>query len=82
MFKRRINDFGEKLLIIQKEFDGFSVTNERPDLLALDTDGNLAFFNSLAYIDSHKKDLGIQYFPQIIEYLVEFIMKGLTNIRK
>jgi len=42
----------------------------------------LAFFNSLAYIDSHKKDIGIQHFPQIIEYLVEFIMKGLTDIPK
>ena len=42
----------------------------------------LAFFNSLAYIDSHKKDIGTQYFPQLIEYLVEFIMKGLTGIQK
>jgi hypothetical protein len=27
---------GENLLVIQKEFDGFSDTNERLDLLALD----------------------------------------------
>lgn len=32
---------GEELLIIQKEFDGFSDTRERLDLLALDRDGNL-----------------------------------------
>ena len=32
---------GEELLIIQKEFDGFSETNERLDLLALDKSGNL-----------------------------------------
>ena len=32
---------GEKLLIIQKEFDGFDDTNERLDLLALDLEGNL-----------------------------------------
>jgi hypothetical protein len=32
---------GEELLIIQKEFDGFSETSERLDLLALDKDGNL-----------------------------------------
>lgn len=32
---------GEKLLIIQKEFNGFSDTNERLDLLALDKEGNL-----------------------------------------
>ncbi|MDR3581310.1 MAG: DUF4268 domain-containing protein [Oryzomonas sp.] len=33
--------FGEDLLIIQKEFDGFSDTNERLDLLALDKNGGL-----------------------------------------
>ncbi len=32
---------GEELLIIQKEFDGFSETRERLDLLALDLKGNL-----------------------------------------
>ena len=35
------NILGEELLIIQKEFDGFSNTNERLDLLALDKDGNI-----------------------------------------
>lgn len=33
--------FGEELLIIQKEFDGFDDTNERLDLLALDKRGNV-----------------------------------------
>lgn len=32
---------GEKLLMIQKEFSGFSETNERLDLLALDKNGNV-----------------------------------------
>jgi len=32
---------GEELLIIQKEFSGFSDTKERLDLLALDKQGNL-----------------------------------------
>ena len=32
---------GEELLIIQKEFDGFSDTHERLDLLALDKGGKL-----------------------------------------
>ncbi len=35
------NFFGEELLIIQKEFDGFHETRERLDLLALDKEGNL-----------------------------------------
>lgn len=37
---------GEKLLIIQKEFNGFSETNERLDLLALDKNGNLVIIEN------------------------------------
>lgn len=40
------NALGEKLLIIQKEFDGFDDTNERLDLLALDKDGNLVIIEN------------------------------------
>lgn len=47
----------------------------------IDNDLLLAFFDSLAYIEIHKEDIGIQHFPQIIHYLVEFIMKGLTDFR-
>jgi hypothetical protein len=36
---------GEELLIMQKEFDGFSDTNERLDLLALDKSGTLDELN-------------------------------------
>jgi len=36
------NIFWEELLIIQKEFDGFSDTRERLDLLAMDTEWNNA----------------------------------------
>lgn len=37
---------GEDLMIIQKEFDGFSDTRERLDLLALDEDGNLVIIEN------------------------------------
>ena len=37
---------GEELLIIQKEFDGFSDTNERLDLLAIDKDSNLVIIEN------------------------------------
>jgi hypothetical protein len=41
------SDFiGEELLIIQKEFAGFSDTTERLDLLALDRDGNLVIIEN------------------------------------
>ncbi|GIN93719.1 TetR family transcriptional regulator [Siminovitchia terrae] len=39
----------------------------------------LALFDSLAYIDTHKEDIGIHHFPQLMKYLVGFIMKGLTE---
>lgn len=37
---------GEDLLIIQKEFSGFDQTNERPDLLALDKNGNIVIIEN------------------------------------
>jgi len=37
---------GEKLLVIQKEFNGFADTNERLDLLALDGDGNIVIIEN------------------------------------
>jgi AcrR family transcriptional regulator len=39
----------------------------------------LAIFKAIPYIDLHKEDIGIQYFPQIIDYITEYIMKGLTE---
>ncbi|MDK3024821.1 DUF4268 domain-containing protein [Cupriavidus taiwanensis] len=38
--------FGEELLIIQKEFDGFDETRERLDLLAVDKQGNLVIIEN------------------------------------
>jgi len=46
---------GEELLIIQKEFDGFSDTNERLDLLALDKQGNLVIIENK--LDDSGKDV-------------------------
>ncbi len=39
----------------------------------------LSFFNSIIFIDTHKEEIGIRHFPQILDYLAEFIMKGLTD---
>jgi hypothetical protein len=47
--------FGEKLLIIQKEFSDFSDTNERLDLLALDKKGNLVIIENK--LDDSGKDV-------------------------
>jgi AcrR family transcriptional regulator len=48
----------------------------------LDDDLILAIFNSIPYIDIHKEEIGLKYFPQILDYLAEFIMKGLTDCQK
>lgn len=53
---------GEKLLIIQKEFDGFNDTRERLDLLALDKDGNLVI------IENKLDDSGRDVTWQAIKY--------------
>ncbi len=47
--------FGEELLVIQKEFDGFDGTSERLDLLALDKQGNLVIIENK--LDSSGKDV-------------------------
>ena len=47
------SSLGEELLIIQKEFSGFSDTNERLDLLALDKQGNLVIIENIL-VDSGK----------------------------
>jgi len=46
-----------------------------------DIDDGLLFalMKSVVYLDTHKEGIGIQYFPQVIQVLVEFIMKGLTD---
>ncbi len=53
---------GEELLIIQKEFSGFSDTNERLDLLALDKQGNLVV------IENKLDDSGRDVTWQVLKY--------------
>lgn len=48
----------EKLLIIQKEFAGFSDTKERLDLLALDNNGNLVIIENK--LDDSGRDVTLQ----------------------
>lgn len=53
---------GEELLIIQKEFSGFSDTKERLDLLALDKQGNLVV------IENKLDDTGRDVTWQVLKY--------------
>ncbi len=56
------SSLGEELLIIQKEFSGFSETNERLDLLAIDKLGNLVI------IENKLDDSGKDVTWQVIKY--------------
>ena len=53
---------GEDLLIIGKEFSGFDITNERLDLLAVDSDGKLVV------IELKRDDTGADAHWQAIKY--------------
>jgi AcrR family transcriptional regulator len=48
----------------------------------IDCEFIMAIFTALINIDTHKEEIGVQYFPHILDYLAEFIMKGLTDFRK
>ncbi len=54
--------FGEELLIIQKEFDGFNDTRERLDILAIDKQGNLVV------IENKLDDSGRDVTWQVLKY--------------
>jgi AcrR family transcriptional regulator len=66
---------GMKEMIKKWKTDG----NLRNDI---DDDMIIAIFNSIPYIDIHKNEIGIQHFPKILVYLMEFVMKGLTERSK
>ncbi len=36
-------------------------------------------FAAIINIDTHKEEIGIEYFPQLLALIVELVMKGLTN---
>lgn len=57
-----ILEYSSELLIIQKEFDGFSDTDRRLDLLALDGQGNLVI------IENKRDDTGKDVVWQAINY--------------
>ena len=38
----------------------------------------MAIFSALINIDFHKEEIGVQYFPEIMEHLGMFIMQGLS----
>jgi len=39
----------------------------------------MALFTAIINIDTHKEEIGLEYFPQLLELLTELVIKGLTN---
>ena len=39
----------------------------------------MAIFSALINIDLHKEEIGLQFFPEVMEHMGEFIMKGLME---
>jgi AcrR family transcriptional regulator len=37
----------------------------------------MALFGAIIVVDTHKEEIGLQYFPKIQEYLVQFVLAGL-----
>ena len=48
----------------------------------LDDDFMLSLLKAVYYVDIHKRDIGVHHFPQLVRYLVEFIMMGLSDCKK
>lgn len=68
-------DGGTLELIKKWKTDG-KIRNDLDDGLIL------ALFHAIPYIDIHKEEIGLQHFPQIMYYLTDFVMKGLTDCQK
>lgn len=48
----------------------------------IDADMIMAIFIALINIDMHKEEVGFQYFPKVLDYVSEFVMKGLMDCSK
>lgn len=45
----------------------------------IDAEMIMGIFAALINVDTHKEEIGLQYFPLVLEHLGEFIMKGLMD---
>lgn len=45
----------------------------------IDAEMIMAIFSALVNIETHKEEIGLRYFPQVLEYLAEFTMEGLMD---
>lgn len=45
----------------------------------LDAEFIMALFAAIINMDTHKEEIGIEFFPKLLDYMAEFAMKGLTE---
>lgn len=45
----------------------------------IDSNYMLTLFNSLSYIELNKKEIGLKYFPKILEDYIDFIFQGIKK---
>jgi hypothetical protein len=48
----------------------------------IDSETIMAIFGALINIDTHKDEIGLKYFPEVMDHIAEFIMRGLTESPK
>lgn len=46
----------------------------------LDSGMIMAMFSALIHMDTYKEEIGFQYFPQILDYMTDFVLRGLTDV--
>lgn len=39
----------------------------------------MAMFSAIIHIDTHKEEIGLAYFPELLDYMTEFVLEGLTR---
>jgi AcrR family transcriptional regulator len=65
--------YGEFLVLINQWQDQGKM---RADI---DAEMIMALFGAIINLDTHKEEIGLQFFPEIQALLAEFVMKGLTD---
>lgn len=48
----------------------------------IDSEQIMAIFTAIVTVETHKEEIGLQYFPQVLDYLTEFTIRGLTDYKK
>lgn len=45
----------------------------------IDSKTIMMIFAAIINVDTHKEEIGLEYFPELLEYMTELIMQSLTN---